>query len=55
MSATQARFAGKGVLVTGAAQGIGHEVAAGFAAEGGGVMLMDIEADALAASVDRIS
>jgi NAD(P)-dependent dehydrogenase (short-subunit alcohol dehydrogenase family) len=55
MSATKTRFAGKGVLVTGAAQGIGHEVAAGFAAEGAGVVLMDIEGDTLAASAERIA
>jgi NAD(P)-dependent dehydrogenase (short-subunit alcohol dehydrogenase family) len=54
MTASAGRFAGRGALVTGSAQGIGREVAAGFAAEGAGVVLMDIEADALAAAVDAI-
>jgi 3-oxoacyl-[acyl-carrier protein] reductase len=37
------RFAGQGVVVTGAAQGIGRAVAAGFAADGAGVVMLDRE------------
>ncbi len=55
MSTTPTRFAGKGVLVTGAAQGIGREVAAGFAAEGACVVMMDIEGDTLAASAEPLA
>ena len=48
------RFQGKGVVVTGAAQGIGRAVARAFAAEGAGVVMVDNEADVLAATVDSI-
>jgi NAD(P)-dependent dehydrogenase (short-subunit alcohol dehydrogenase family) len=54
MSASCDRFAGKGVLVTGAAQGIGRSVAEAFAAEGAGVVLLDIDADTLTATTDSI-
>lgn len=37
------RFAGYGVIVTGAARGIGRMVAARFIAEGAGVLLLDVE------------
>jgi NAD(P)-dependent dehydrogenase (short-subunit alcohol dehydrogenase family) len=48
------RFEGKGVVVTGAAQGIGRAVARAFAAEGAGVVLLDNEADVLEATADSI-
>ncbi|MCL4189156.1 MAG: SDR family oxidoreductase [Rhodobacteraceae bacterium] len=44
-------LAGRGVLVTGAAGGIGRAVARRFAAAGAGVMLADIDAAGLAAAV----
>jgi NAD(P)-dependent dehydrogenase (short-subunit alcohol dehydrogenase family) len=54
MSSTQARFTGKGIVVTGAAQGIGRAVASAFAAEGGGVVMLDSDADMLMTTVDAI-
>jgi NAD(P)-dependent dehydrogenase (short-subunit alcohol dehydrogenase family) len=41
------RFEGKGVVVTGAAQGIGRAVAKAFAAEGAGLVLLDNEGPVL--------
>jgi len=48
------RFEGKGVVVTGAAQGIGRATARAFAAEGAGVVLVDNEAEMLSATVESI-
>jgi 2-keto-3-deoxy-L-fuconate dehydrogenase len=42
------RLAGKRVLVTGAAQGIGRAIATLFVAEGASVLALDVKADALA-------
>jgi 3-oxoacyl-[acyl-carrier protein] reductase len=54
MSSMPARFVGKGVVVTGAAQGIGRAVTRAFAAEGAGVVMVDNEADVLEATADTI-
>ncbi len=48
------RFKDKGVLVTGAAQGIGRAVARAFAAEGAGVVMLDIDADVLGETAKTI-
>jgi NAD(P)-dependent dehydrogenase (short-subunit alcohol dehydrogenase family) len=48
------RFEGKGVVVTGAAQGIGRAVARAFAAEGAGVVMLDNEGDVLEATAEAI-
>ncbi len=48
------RFEGKGVVVTGAAQGIGRATAKAFAAEGAGVVVLDNEGDVLAETAGEI-
>ena len=48
------RFEGKGVVVTGAAQGIGRATAQAFAAEGAGVVVLDVEGDVLAETAAEI-
>src|SRR6266566_853162 len=54
MNRSRNRFEGKGVVVTGAAQGIGRAVAKAFAAEGAGLIMLDNEGDVLASTVDAI-
>ena len=48
------RFEGNGIVVTGAAQGIGRATAMAFAAEGAGVVVLDNEGDVLAETVAAI-
>lgn len=47
------RFAGKHVLITGAAQGIGHEIARQFALEGATITLFDRAAKKLTQSISK--
>ena len=54
MTMSSARFAEKGVVVTGAAQGLGRAVAEGFVGEGAGVVLLDVEPDALNSALESI-
>jgi NAD(P)-dependent dehydrogenase (short-subunit alcohol dehydrogenase family) len=54
MTSPSGRFTDKGVVVTGATQGLGRAVAQGFATEGAGVVLMDREADPLNDTFDAI-
>lgn len=51
----QGRFANRNVLVTGGAGGIGFACASRMAAEGAGVGLIDLDADALADAAGRLS
>jgi meso-butanediol dehydrogenase / (S,S)-butanediol dehydrogenase / diacetyl reductase len=48
------RFAGKGVVVTGAAQGIGLGLVRGFLDEGAGVVAFDVNGDKLEAAVSEL-
>lgn len=50
----EAEFAGKAVLVTGAARGLGRAVAQGFAVRGAGLFLVDRLADRLAAAAGQL-
>ncbi|MDF1554578.1 MAG: SDR family oxidoreductase [Deferrisomatales bacterium] len=50
-SSARSRFAGKTVLITGGASGIGAQTARDFAAEGAAVVLFDTQGDA----VDRVA
>jgi NAD(P)-dependent dehydrogenase (short-subunit alcohol dehydrogenase family) len=54
MATTTGRFAGRTVIVTGGAGGIGRAVCAGFAAAGATVAVADTNADAVAASVEQL-
>jgi 3-oxoacyl-[acyl-carrier protein] reductase len=49
------RFEGRHVLITGAARGIGFEIAKQFIAEGAAVSLVDSHKDNLAAAVDQLT
>jgi D-sorbitol dehydrogenase (acceptor) len=49
------RLAGKSALVTGAARGIGLEIARAYAAEGARVVLGDVDADGARAAADGIA
>jgi NAD(P)-dependent dehydrogenase (short-subunit alcohol dehydrogenase family) len=48
------RFEGRGVLVTGGAQGIGKAVAAAFAVEGAHVVILDVDTATVAATADEL-
>jgi NAD(P)-dependent dehydrogenase (short-subunit alcohol dehydrogenase family) len=48
------RFSGKGVVVTGAAQGIGLAIVAGFLGEGAGVVAFDSNAERLTSAVEGL-
>ncbi|MGD9714849.1 MAG: SDR family NAD(P)-dependent oxidoreductase, partial [Thermomicrobiales bacterium] len=54
MSDRNARFAGKVVVITGAAMGIGKACAQAFAAEGGAVVIGDINEQKRSETVDEI-
>ena len=55
MNVPGARFAGKRVLVTGAAAGIGRAISEGFLEEGAWVALSDLRAESLAAAADELA
>ena len=54
MSAYTGRFAGRTAVVTGGASGLGKASAARIVAEGGKVVLWDLNADALKASAEEV-
>ena len=54
MSAYQGRFSGRTAVVTGGASGLGKAAAARIVAEGGKVVLWDLNADALRAAADEV-
>ena len=55
MSSAGKRFTGQVALITGGAQGIGYGVAEYLGKEGAAVVLLDMSADALAASVAKLT
>ncbi len=54
MSAWQGRFTGRAAVVTGGASGLGKASAARIVAEGGKVVLWDLNADALKAAAEEV-
>ncbi|WP_294136995.1 SDR family NAD(P)-dependent oxidoreductase [Sphingobium sp.] len=54
MSIFAGRYAGRCAIVTGGASGLGKQVAARIVAEGGKVVLWDVNPDALAAAGDEV-
>ena len=54
MTVYEKRFAGRAAVVTGGASGLGKTTAARIVAEGGAVVLWDLNADALAAAQEEI-
>ena len=54
MSAYQGRFSGRTAVVTGGASGLGKAAAARIVAEGGKVVLWDLNAEALTAAADEV-
>ena len=54
MSAYQGRFAGRTAVVTGGASGLGKASAARIVAEGGKVVLWDLNEDALKAAAEEV-
>lgn len=54
MSAYQGRFSGRTAVVTGGASGLGKASAARIVAEGGKVVLWDLNADALKAAAEEV-
>ena len=54
MSLFEGRYAGRAAIVTGGASGLGREVARRIVAEGGAVVLWDLNADALDAARDEM-
>ena len=54
MGTSQGRLAGRRALITGAARGIGAEIAAAFRREGAKLALVDIDVERLAATGDAV-
>ena len=54
MSAYQGRFSGRTAVVTGGASGLGKAAAARIVAEGGKVVLWDLNAEALTAAAAEV-
>ena len=54
MSAFPGRYAGRAAIITGGASGLGKQVAKRIVAEGGAVVLWDLNSDILAAAMDEV-